>query len=71
MKPPAGLGVAAYLPAAFNLPGHLQVVLDIVLKVVRVDEVLAGVVRRVDIDELHLAGVGFLEKLENFKIVTL
>ena len=67
-----GFGVGADLAAVtIDLAGELQVVSDIVAEVVRVDEVLAGVVGRVDVDELHLAGVGFLEELEDFEIVAL
>ena len=41
------------------------------MKAVRVDEILTGVVRRVDVDELHLAGVALLEELEDLEVVAL
>ena len=59
------------LPSAFDLTGQLQIVLDIVLKIVRVNKILACVVRRIDIDQLHLAGVALLEKLQHFEIIAL
>ena len=43
----------------------------LILKVVGIDKVLAGVVGRVDIDELDFARVGFLQELEDFEIVAL
>ena len=48
---------------------QLQVVLDIVLEVVRVHEVIAGVVRRVDVDQLDLVGVALLQKLQHLQVV--
>ena len=58
-----------FLTALAGLAGKFEVVLNVVLKVVGIDEVLAGVIGRVDIDELHLSGVGFLEELEDFEVV--
>ncbi|GFI54973.1 hypothetical protein IMSAG013_00010 [Clostridiales bacterium] len=40
-------------------------------KIILIHKVVAGVVRRIDIDHLHLAVVGGLQKLENFQIVAL
>ena len=56
---------------AFHLASEFEVVLDVVLEVVGIDEVLAGVVGRVDVDELHLPGIGLLEELEDFEVVAL
>ena len=59
MEAAGGFGVGADLAAlAVHLAGEFEVVLDVVLEVVGIDEVLAGVVGRVDVDELHLPGVG-------------
>jgi len=71
MEPPAGLSVAADLAPALHLPGQLQIVLDVVLEVVGIDEVLASVVRRIDVDELDLAGVALLQDLQHFEVVAL
>ena len=38
-------------------------------EVVAVDEVVAGVVRGVDVDHLDAAGVGFLEEFEDFEVL--
>ena len=69
-RPEASVLELIFLPR-LHLPGEFEVVLDVVLKVVGIDEVLAGVVRRVDVDELHLAGVALLEELEDFEVVAL
>jgi hypothetical protein len=39
------------------------------VKFIGVHKVLAGVVRRVDVDHLHLAEVALLEDLERFEVV--
>jgi hypothetical protein len=39
--------------------------------IVVVDEVMARVVGRVDVDELHLAGIGLLEELKRIEVVAL
>ena len=67
-----GVGVGAQLVAvAVDLAGDLEVVADAVLVVVLVDEILAGVVGRVDVDELDLGGVAPLQELEHLEIVAL
>ncbi len=71
MKPPTGLGIAADLAPAFHLAGQFQVILDVVLEIVRVHEVLAGVVGRVDVDQLDLAGIALLQQLQHFQVVAL
>ena len=70
-RPEASVLEESFLPPLADLAGEFEVVLDVVLEVVGIDEVLAGVVGRVDVDELHLAGVGFLEELEDFEVVAL
>ena len=61
MKATRGFGVGRNLIAlAVDLAGKFKVVPDIVPEVVRVNEVLPGVVGRVDINELDLARVRLL-----------
>src|SRR5208282_885636 len=55
--------------AAF--PVHLAGKFEVILKVVGINEVLARVVRRIDIYQLDLAGVTLLQQLEHFEIVAL
>lgn len=71
MEPSAGVGIAADLAATFHLPRQLHVVLDAVVEVVGVDEVFAGVVRWVDVDELDFAGVALLQQLQHLQVVAL
>ena len=40
-------------------------------EVVVIDEVVASVVRRINVDELHLAGVGLLQNLQRVQVVAL
>ena len=69
MKPPTGFGIAADFGTAFGLAGNFQVIFYVVLKIVRVHKILAGVVRRVYVNQLHLAGIAFLQQLEHFQVV--
>ena len=66
MEAAGGLGVAADLLATFHLARQFEVILDVVPKIVRVHEVLASVVGRIDVDELHLARIALLEELQHF-----
>jgi hypothetical protein len=43
--------------------------LETLTKVVRVDEIVTGVVGRVDVDHFDLAEVGLLEELEHLQVV--
>ncbi len=72
MESPAGLGVGA-LPDALlaHLPRIAQVVVQPLAVVVGVDELVAGVVRRVDVDHLDLAVVGLLQQFQHFEVVAL
>ena len=64
MKPPVRFGVASKLAAfVVDLPCVLKVRVEAFRVVVRIDEVVACVVRRVDVDHLHLAKVRLLEQL--------
>ena len=72
MKAAVGVGVRAELAAfGINLAGILQIGLQGLAVVVRVDEVVAGVVGRIDIDHLDLAQVGLLQELQDLKVVAL
>src|SRR5271157_3753717 len=72
MKPARCLRVGTELASlAINLARELEVILNVVLKVVGIDEVTAGVIGRIDVDQLDLAGVALLQKLEHFEIVAL
>ena len=67
-----GLGVGAELLAlGVHLPGVFQVGLQALGVVVGVDEVVAGVVGRVDVDHLDLAQVRLLQELQHFQVVAL
>src|SRR6185369_6088098 len=52
------------IPSLFRLRGQAEVRGQRVGEVVRVDEVLPGVVRRVDVDQPHPPGVGPVQELE-------
>lgn len=41
------------------------------VEIVGIDKVVAGIVRRVNVNHLHLAEITFLQKLQHFQIVTL
>ena len=72
MEASVGLGVGDESSAGFVLLGGLEeVVLHAVGEVVVVDEVVARVVGRVDVDHLDLAEVGLLQELEDFEVVAL
>lgn len=51
------------------LAGIFQVGIQRFSEFVGVDELVTGVVRRIDKNHLHLAEVGFLQELQHFEIV--
>ena len=69
MEPPTGIGIAADPDTALGLPRNLQIVSYIVLKIIRINKILARVVRRIDIDQLDFARIAFLQQLEHFQVV--
>ena len=71
MEPAVRLGVGAALHAAFGLAGDGQVVAQAVAEVVRIDEIAAGVVRRIDVDQLDLARVALVQQLHHVEVVAL
>ena len=72
MKTSVGIGIfeqaVAFLTplSALNLP-----LFALHLKIIGIDKVVAGVVRRIDVDHLDLAKIALLQKLEDFQIVAL
>ena len=72
MKPSVTPSVLKQSIVLFVKQADLLVVLLLVhLKSVVVDEVVAGVIGRVDVDHLHLAQIGLLEQLEHLQVVAL
>ena len=73
VEPGVALGVLHELLVALLVKqADLLVVLLLVhLKAVVVDEVVAGVVGRVDVDHLHLTQVALLEELQHLQVVPL
>ena len=72
MEATISICVRAKLPAfSVHLPGVGQIGLQRLSVVVRVDEVVAGVVGRVDVDHLDLAQIRLLQQLQYFQIVAL
>ena len=70
VKTTAGLGIGRLLDPLFaHLPGVAQIILEPFAVVIGIDEFVAGVVRRVDIDHLDLAVIRLLQQLEDFEIV--
>ena len=72
MKPAVALGVGDQTATFVVIVAALRVVFAARFgEVVVVDEVMARIVGRVDVDEFHLAGVGFLQDLERVEVVAL
>jgi len=70
----SSVGVGVLEQAVFVLVIHSHLLVFFFLRaheIVGIDEVVAGVVRRVDIDHLDLAEIALLQELENFQIVAL
>src|SRR5690349_19091697 len=70
VEPSTGLSVAADLLSTVDLTGQFEIVLDAVLKAVRIDKISTCVVRRVDVDQLDLAAIALLKQFEDFEVVT-
>ncbi|OQA12582.1 MAG: hypothetical protein BWY63_03724 [Chloroflexi bacterium ADurb.Bin360] len=69
---PAGLRVAGeQVAGAILLTRELQVARERVAEVIGVDEVVAGIVGRVNVDHLHTPEVGFEQEFEDLKVVAL
>ena len=72
MKSPVGIRVLEQAVLVLVVHPHLLVFLLLrAHEVVGVDEVVARVVRRVDVDHLHLAQIRLLQELEHFEVVAL
>ena len=69
---PVGVKTAHGFGVTFGgLLGHFLIPRQRVGKIVLIDEIIAGVVGRIDIDHLHLAVIGGLQEFENLQIVAL
>src|ERR1035437_3695494 len=67
-----GLRIGGEFASSFvHLACELQIIFYVVLEVVGINEIIAGVVRRVNVDELYLSSIAFLEQLEDFEVVAL
>ena len=72
MEAAVGLGVGDEAPSLLVVVAAVGVVVRLrPCEGVVVDEVVARVVGRVDVDHLHLAGVGVAQELERVEVVTL
>ena len=72
MKPSIGVGILEQAVFVFVVHSHLLVFFFLrAHEIVGIDEVVAGVVRRVDIDHLDLAEIALLQELEDFQIIAL
>src|SRR5665213_3006682 len=72
METTSSFGVRTELLAfRINLPRVLQIRLQTLCIVVGIDKIIAGVVRRIDVDEFDFAVVALLQELENFQVVAL
>ena len=72
MKTAIAFGVCHHAVAFFViLAAVFHVILGALCKVVLIDKIIAGVVRRVNVDHLDLAQIGFLQELQHFQIVAL
>jgi len=71
VKSPASLKITTKFQSAIALASHLLIVAYPVGIIIRVNKVIARIVRGVDIDQFHLARVALLEQLEHFEVVAL
>src|SRR5437879_3774665 len=71
MKSPAGLGIGnEKIAFRIPLPSNFEVCIQGVREVIRINEVVAGVVGGIDEDYVDLAKIGLVEKLEDFEVVS-
>ena len=71
MKPPIALGVLKQPVVLLVIHAGLLILLLLAaLELVPIDKVVTCVVRRIDVDHLHLAQVALLQEFEDFQIVT-
>lgn len=69
MEATVGFGVGGeFLSFVVDLSGAAEVVFEGFGEIVVVDEVVAGVVGRVDVDHFYAVGVGLLHDLEYFEV---
>ena len=72
METAIALGVG-HKPVAFFiiLTAIIHIVRRTLGKIVLIDKIIAGVVRRINVDHLDLAQIGFLQELQHFQIIAL
>jgi len=52
------------------LAGKFQVGIERIGEVVGIDEIIARIIRRVDVDHLHPAEIGLVQELQDFEVVS-
>jgi hypothetical protein len=71
MESTACFGISRELPSlSINLTRVLQIGLEAFCVIVRINEVIARVVRRVNVNHLDFAKISLLKNFENFEVVT-
>ena len=72
MKAAIAFGVCHHTVAFFVILAAVShVILGALCKVVLIDKIIAGVVRRVNVDHLNLAQICFLQELQHFQVIAL
>ena len=72
MKTTVGVGILEQAVFVLVVHSHLRVFFFLwAHEIVGIDEVVAGVVRRINIDHLDLAKIALLQELEDFQIIAL
>ena len=72
MKPSIGVGILEQTVFVLVVHSHLLVFFFLrAHEIIGIDKIVAGVVRRVDIDHFDLAEIAFLQELEDFQIIAL
>ena len=61
-----GINLIAF---AVNLSCDFFIILDIIMEVVFIDKITAGIIGGIDINHLHFAIIGFLQKFQYFQII--
>ena len=72
MKAAIAFGVCHHTVAFFIvLAAVSHVILGALCKVILIDKVIARIVRRINVDHLDFAQIGFLQELQHFQIIAL
>ena len=71
MEASVSLGVGAkFVTFRVGLTRIFQIGLEALRVIIRIDEIIAGVIGWIDVNYLDLAKIGLLEKFQDLKIVT-